>query len=178
MLSHFHADHIGGALDFTLANFVYSKAEYERAQNFSKFKKLTHLYFPALLPTDLAQKAIPYGKKTPLPRLGALSYGYDLFGDESIFVVPLPGHSLGHIGLYIPNADGDEYLLIGDAAWTRSSVLENVMPIKLARKVIFESGEVYRDTLEKLHRLPQEIKLVPCHCHETFLELEIHHHDL
>jgi glyoxylase-like metal-dependent hydrolase (beta-lactamase superfamily II) len=175
VLSHFHADHIGGALDFTSANFVYSRAEYERAQAMSTFQKFRHLYFPALLPTDLAQKAIPYGKKTPLPRLGALSYGYDLLGDESIFVIPLPGHSLGHIGLYLPNVQGEEYLLLGDAAWTRTSVLKNIMPIGLASLIVFENGRTYAETLSKLHVLPKEIKLIPCHCHETLKEHGVQH---
>ena len=178
VLSHFHADHIGGALDFTKSNFVYSRAEYERNRNLSKIGKWRHLYFPELLPTDLEQKAIAYGKKTPLPRLGALSYGYDLFDDESIFVIPLPGHSLGHIGLYLPNVGGEEYLLLGDAAWSRTSILDNVMPIALASVIVFESGKEYKTTLSHLHALPKEIKKIPCHCHQTFTELGGHFHDV
>lgn len=175
VLSHFHADHIGGALDFNHAKFVYSRSEYEHCQNLSQLRKLSHLYFPALLPNDLTHKGVPFGKKTPLPRLGSISEGYDLFGDESVFVVPLPGHTLGHIGLYLPDVRGDEYFLIGDAAWSRSSIVENVMPVRLARLLVFDDSGRYQTTLNQLHNLPQNIKIIPCHCHVTLDEFHQHH---
>ena len=171
VLSHFHADHIAGALDFNHAKFVYSQDEYERCRSYSMFKRLAHLYFPELIPTDLALRAKAYGKKTRLPRLGKFKYGYNLFGDQSVYVVSLPGHSLGHIGLYLPEVQGKEYLLLGDAAWSRASVLENIMPMKFASALVFENTPLYKDTLANVHDLADDMIKIPCHCHKTFTSL-------
>ena len=171
VLSHFHADHVAGAIDFSAAKFVYSHEEYESFQRKSKLSQLLNAYLPALLPQDLRTRTRGYGAKAPIPRLGAGWSGYDFYGDGSMFVVPLPGHSIGHLGLYLPDVGGTEYLLIGDAAWLRSSITDNVMPIPLARLIFHESKE-YKKTLGALHNLRSDIRVVPCHCHDTLTEIQ------
>ncbi len=173
VLSHFHADHVGGALDFTHAKFAYSQAEYEHFEGCSRLGQLSHAYLPALLPTDLRQRKAKPGKKIPLPRLGPWWMGEDLFGDESIFLVPLPGHSIGHMGIYLPNVGGQEFILVGDSVWVQGSIKDNVMPMKMAQ-FFFSNANDYRDNIQRLHNLPTEINVVPCHCHETLKKLGMH----
>lgn len=52
---------------------------------------------------------------------------YDLFGDESIMLIPLPGHSAGMTGVKIQN--GRKYVMIaGDAGYCRHSWERLILP--------------------------------------------------
>ncbi len=174
VLSHFHADHVAGVLDYPSAKLVFSKKEYREMMSHPSLLQLRHAFLPALLPHGMESRNQAYGIKTPLSALGKDWTGYDYFDDGSLFVVPLPGHSVGHLGLYLPDVKGKEYFLIGDAAWLRSSFLENVVPAAFAQHLVFSDPAEYAKTLGKLHQLRSDIAIVPCHCHETLKGLETH----
>ena len=58
---------------------------------------------------------------------GPLWWSYDLFGDETVTLVCLPGHSDGHIGLRIRN--GEKFIILtSDAAYTERSWREDILP--------------------------------------------------
>lgn len=172
ILSHFHADHVAGILDYPSSQVVFSKPEFTHFKKQASFFQVAHGFLEALLPSDLNSRNRAYGKKKPLPSLGRGWSGYDLFADESIFLVPLPGHTLGHLGLYLPDVKGEAYFLVGDAAWLQSSILENVLPVRLVQNLIFYDLEKYESTLDRLHSLSaSKLNLVPCHCHQTLKKM-------
>lgn len=171
MLTHFHADHIAGVLDFPKSKLIFSREEYTFLKNQSRLGQVKHAFLGALLPDDLLSRCQVLGARTALPALGPAFYGFDYFGDQSFFLVPLPGHSIGHMGVYLPDVKGKSYLMIGDAAWLKSSILGEVMPHALAQALVFSNKSEYRKTLHALHEVPKTIEIVPCHCHETLTRL-------
>lgn len=58
---------------------------------------------------------------------GPLWWSYDLFGDETVTLICLPGHTDGHIGLRIKN--GKSFVVLAsDAAYSARSWQEMLMP--------------------------------------------------
>ncbi len=177
ILSHFHADHIAGAADFTKAEYIYSQRELNYFKSLSRVIQVKNGFIGGLLPLDLETRALPADEfPVLLPDLGLGWRGKDLFGDESVFVVPLPGHTLGQLGLYIRDVKGKDYLLVADAAWVTQSYEKNILPMRIAQEVFFQREE-YRSTLSKIHELyckhKQEgrLQIVTCHCDVAFNEM-------
>ena len=181
VLSHFHADHIAGAADFTKAEYIYSQRELNYFKSLSRVIQVKNGFIGGLLPLDLETRALPADEfPVMLPDLGSGWRGKDLFGDESVFVVPLPGHTLGQLGLYIRDVKGKDYLLVADAAWVTQSYEKNILPMRIAQEVFFQREE-YRSTLSKIHELyckhKQEgrLQIVTCHCDVAFNEMTSTH---
>jgi glyoxylase-like metal-dependent hydrolase (beta-lactamase superfamily II) len=106
---------------------------------------------------DLPRVPLP----PPLDRFGV---AHDLFGDGSALVVNLPGHAVGHIGLFIPQSRHAR-LLIGDAAWSRTSIATGTPPPRLTTAIVGET-RAYRETLARLaalHRAWPTLDIVPSH---------------
>ena len=181
VLSHFHADHIAGAADFTRAKYIYSARELSYLKNISRVMQVKSGFIAGLLPIDLENRAMIADEfLIPLPELGPDWKGKDLFGDESVFAVSLPGHTLGQIGLYIREVKGKSYLLVADAAWLTASYQENIPPMRIAQEIFFQRTE-YTHTLTKIHDLycrhkeAGHLEIVTCHCDEAFRRNTLQH---
>lgn len=59
---------------------------------------------------------------------GPFNRSYDLFGDHSLELINLPGHSDGMVAVKITNPDGKYVLLTSDGAYSSRSWREMVMP--------------------------------------------------
>lgn len=174
VVSHFHADHIAGAADFTEAKYIYSQHELNYFKSLNRLLQVKNGFIGGLLPGDFEARGSPADEfVTPLPELGDGWKGKDLFEDESVFAVPLPGHTLGQIGLYVREHQGKGFLLVADAAWLTSSYQENILPMRVAQEVFFHREE-YRATLSKIHdvyckhRHSGKLEIVTCHCDVAF----------
>lgn len=171
-ISHFHADHIAGLIDFPNAHFVCSR---EGLQSFYQRKGVRGLikgYLPALLPDDFENRVSFIEDKIAIPLAKPLlpfSCGYDLFNDGACIAIELPGHAYGHFGLLFHNNDLVNFL-IGDACWTEDAYKLGVKPNPLT-KLIMSDAEQYHMTLDKLASLygqNQSIRLIPSHCKHAF----------
>ncbi|MDG0809166.1 MBL fold metallo-hydrolase [Cohnella rhizosphaerae] len=103
ILSHFHADHIGGARDFPNARFLYPEAAYAPLCRLGPVRSTRAGFLPGLLPDGFAELATPVERAawTQLPGHSPLAGGWDLLGDGSLIAVSLPGHAAGQIGLLL-----------------------------------------------------------------------------
>ncbi len=173
ILSHFHADHIGGASDFSRARYVASRREYDHLVSLGTVSQVRHGFLKALLPESFESRT-RWSDDFPveLKSLGEGWMGNDLLGDGSVFLVPLPGHTLGQMGLYVPSVGGVDYLLVADAAWLTPSFREEIPPMRIT-DLIFHDPPAYRDTLTRIHRLDCEtrlsgrLRILTCHCEEA-----------
>jgi glyoxylase-like metal-dependent hydrolase (beta-lactamase superfamily II) len=120
ILTHFHADHISAARDLVNAQFYACGPAYEELSRSSQLKRILHGVFLDLLPEDFAERLTSF-EETPTVN-GPLGLGpcFDLFGDGSVLIVPLPGHAIGHVGVAFPGAT--PLLYAADAEWLRGAL--------------------------------------------------------
>lgn len=107
--SHMHWDHVSGLADFPDTDVWVQPAEREHAaqghppaflqSQFSGVKRWRELSF------------------LPTPYLGFAAQR-DVFGDGSVVLVPLAGHTAGHVGLFLNLPSGRRYFFTGDVTWT------------------------------------------------------------
>lgn len=99
------------------------------------------------------------------PPVLTFARSHDLFGDGSVVLVDLAGHTPGSVGVLLATDDGP-VLLVGDAAWHGLQV-DNLRQRSgfLGCLVDVDREETWR-TLHRLHVLPSTIPVVPAHDHE------------
>jgi glyoxylase-like metal-dependent hydrolase (beta-lactamase superfamily II) len=114
ILSSVHAQPFRG---FTNATTVVDRREWAAAKVADSKGSLA-----ALEPSLKLQLADLSGR----PPYGAFDHALDLFGDGTVFVVDLSGHSPGTLGLWVSLDDGP-VLLAGDASW----ILDNHQDLAL-----------------------------------------------
>lgn len=104
VLTHLHTDHIGGLAGFPGAEAVVADAEWRRARGLAGRLRG---YVPGQWPEGLEPRRVDLSG----PPVGPFPASLDLAGDGSLRLVPLPGHTPGHLGVLVAGA-----LLGGDAA--------------------------------------------------------------
>lgn len=168
IVSHFHADHVGALRDFPKATFHYLAEGWEVLRGKKGFGAVRRAFLPGLLPADFEARGVAYPSvhETPLPpELAPFTHGLDLFGDETIWAVSLPGHAVGQMGLVARTAAG-LYFLIADACWQSIAYQAYKLPSRLAY-LLFPYPRLYDLTLQHLHRLWQRqtgVHIIPSHC--------------
>lgn len=90
---------------------------------------------------------------------------HDLFGDGSVVLVELAGHTPGSVGVLLATDDGP-VLLIGDAAWHGLQIDKLRQRSGYPGCFADEDREETWRTLHRLHVLPEGIHVVPSHDHE------------
>jgi glyoxylase-like metal-dependent hydrolase (beta-lactamase superfamily II) len=92
ILSHFHADHIAGLLDFPQARILCSAEAYQFVAAAQGFSALRKAFIPALMPADFASRArmLSDFSGAALPFLGPT---LDLFDDGSLLAMPIAAGS-------------------------------------------------------------------------------------
>ena len=170
ILSHFHADHVSGVLDFPGVPVYCSLEGWKALHSRGRLAALRIGLLAELAPSAVSGR-MRFFEDQCGPRANSATgelREYDLFGDGSIGVVELPGHSPGHFGLRFTAEDDRDVMLIGDAAWSTRAVRENNPP-PIWSTAWLGSTRVYRQTLGRLHSLTRampEMAVVPSHCAE------------
>jgi N-acyl homoserine lactone hydrolase len=116
VLSHMHTDHVGGIEPFSNAEIVVARSEWDR---FPGLGGRIRGYLPQHWPAGVEPSPVELHG----PPVGPFSGSLDLAGDGSLLLVPLPGHTPGHIGLLVEAQDGS-YLLGGDVAHSPQELAE------------------------------------------------------
>lgn len=165
IISHFHPDHIGGLKDFTEAKFHCSKEAYSKIKNLSFLQALKEVFFHKLLPTDFEER-VCFIEENPVD-LDYLPFtkGYDLFGDQTLVAIDLPGHAIGQIGLFL-QTDSQAVLMCADACWQSSNYINPEYPYFLA-KLAIHNYQAFIKTLHDLRELKNrnpKIEIIPSHC--------------
>lgn len=176
IISHFHADHVGGLQDFPNAQYICFKSAYEAVKNLRNIAATKAGFLPGLLPTDFDKRAIFTEEKTTVtlsPEYDTFDTGFDLFGDGSLVAVELPGHVTGQLGLFFSDINEQCYFLIADACWLSRAYQQFVQPHPIA-SLIFSSKSDYLDTLQRIHQLHKfnpHLKIIPAHCSDAWQQL-------
>ncbi|WP_299884072.1 N-acyl homoserine lactonase family protein [uncultured Lacinutrix sp.] len=95
-LSHSHFDHTGSASKFSEATWLVQESEY----NF--------------ITSDEQKKGDNYPPIATLTKVKKLNGDHDVFGDGTVIIKSMPGHTPGHQVLYLNLAEAGSILLTGD----------------------------------------------------------------
>ncbi|MBX7192017.1 MAG: MBL fold metallo-hydrolase [Sandaracinaceae bacterium] len=173
IVSHFHADHVAGLIDFPRARFVYHRRALSSFASLGRIRGTAAGFLRALLPRDLEDRARVIhteGEVSPLPSSCApFASGVDLFSDGSVHLVELPGHVEGQLGALVRTDDGSFDFLVADACWTTHALRARRLPHPITR-ALFASYERYGETLGRLADLRErtrDVRIVPSHCDEV-----------
>lgn len=163
VISHFHADHVGGIKDFPNAKKWFSQEAWEHFNSKNNWSGVVSAYLKPLVPKDITANF-------PAKLLREIDwYGFKAWKwEEDLYFVSLPGHSRGQIGLFIKKTNLGNVFLLADASWTIDAIKNKKYPSKIV-KIFVDDYNTLTDTIDKLHnyhKLFPKTLLVPTHCSE------------
>ena len=158
--THAHLDHLGGVLDLPEVP-VWVTAE--EAQLIERGRE------------TLTDEVIPAHAQGVVDQLELLTFAEqpyeifdrhaDLFGDGSVVVVPLPGHTPGSVGVFVTLAGGRRIFHVGDAVNHRRQVV-HLEGRTLAMKRTDSDPSAANAIVGKLHALAEQdptLLILPAH---------------
>jgi N-acyl homoserine lactone hydrolase len=93
-------------------------------------------------------------------------HSLDLFGDGSVVLVPLPGHTDGSTGVFINLRSGKRFFFTGDLTWALEGFQLPAERPWMARKLVDVDEAEVRRSIVKVHLLIQkypDLIVVPAH---------------
>jgi glyoxylase-like metal-dependent hydrolase (beta-lactamase superfamily II) len=171
ILSHMHIDHLAGIQDFSDSTIYINKVEWEFCQKPAD-ELVKHFYMKPLFENinkenvklvDFEANGKPYGP---------FENTIDLFDDESIILVPLPGHTIGQMGLILNISSIERYFLVADAAYVRENYrTERTGAITITHFDV-EQYKKWLPLLKQLEETNPGITILPSHdpaVYETYI---------
>ncbi|MGR5123823.1 MBL fold metallo-hydrolase [Vibrio harveyi] len=179
VLSHFHADHIAAVSEFAHSQLHCQQKGVDALTKSGRVGGVRKGYLKALLPQQLESNlvmhrdfSIPIGEILPHCQ-GVDLLCKDMFNDGLIYMVSLPGHAAGQVGLLAKRELGWLFLL-ADACWLIESLSENIDQHWLAN-MLCDDTQAYKQTLSELRSCYQNthhfVRFVPSHCQATIQQL-------
>ena len=155
LLSHLHWDHVSGIPDLPGVPLLINRVEYDAAKVHTSNTGITPLIWQLMgdNPHELFDCTGP-------AYMGFRS-SYDLFGDGSLVLVPLPGHTPGNTGLFINRADGSRLFLVGDAVWSAENYMSPATMHPILWSAFTSDDASARQTLIDLHHFSHRHPEIP-----------------
>ncbi|MDQ2731853.1 MAG: MBL fold metallo-hydrolase [Armatimonadota bacterium] len=170
VISHMHADHIGGLKDFPHAQYVVTAAAWDHASGIQGWHALRRAFIPSLIPTDFACRAtlLPPFDGSVLPPFGP---NHDLFGDGSLILVPLPGHARGQVGA-LATTSRRRLFLAADSVYFTASIRDQRRPSPITNAFVDDPSAV-GTTIDALYQFSKDnpdVAFLPTHCPDALRE--------
>ncbi len=166
--THAHLDHLGGFLDLPPTPVLMAEPELELVRQGTR-----EVLFEVI--PDHARAVEPMAEVLVFDGGPYESFDRhaDLFGDRSVVVVPLHGHTPGSVGVFINLPDGRRIFHVGDAVNERSQVAELRGRSPGLRRT--DSDRALADSVvAQLHALAlalPELELLPAHERRAWREV-------
>ncbi len=159
VLSHMHWDHVSGVEDFPQAEVLVGREEYQLA---TAGEAPDALFMPEQFDEVKQWRMVDFtdGPYENFER------SQDLFGDGTVVLVPLPGHTPGALGMFVNLNSGKRFLFVGDAAWAIEGFHIPAPKFWVSRLLIdHDSAETARTLLRvaRLMRHDPDLIVVPAH---------------
>lgn len=127
ILTHFHADHVGGLADLPGTRILTSRPAWDAVKRRGRTGNALAGVFDRLLPEDLERRLAFFDASGQVQAPFGLGPAWDIAGDGSLLVVDLPGHHDGHVGLCFPKR-AQPLLYATDVQWLLRAILEDRAP--------------------------------------------------
>lgn len=167
ILTHSHWDHISGLEDFPGVEVLMPPTELE----FIRQRRM-----PGLIDEMIDKLNVRTFNFISRPYENFTS-SYDLFGDGSVVMVPLPGHTDGSLGVFVNLPSGKRFFFTGDLTWSIEGLRLPAERPWLARRLVDYDEDAVRRSIVKVHELMQkypDMIVVPAHdrrIHESVASL-------
>lgn len=157
--THIHVDHAGGLVDLPDAPVLLAQEEIDLA------RELADDHVLHVIPAHA--RAIE-GRTTPIPfelaPYETFDRSHDVFGDGSVVIVPMPGHTPGSVGVFITFA-GRRIFHVGDVVHDDAGYLDRVAKPPLMRPTDHDPVAADRMVahLAALHEAQPDLHILPAH---------------
>jgi glyoxylase-like metal-dependent hydrolase (beta-lactamase superfamily II) len=158
-LTHAHWDHTSGLTDLPHPRVILGPGEQDFVQHFSPTRP------PLVRPDHLADATVE-SFAWDGPPYENFPTSHDWFGDGSIVLVPLPGHTPGSVGIFVSTVSDRRLFFVGDAAWSLDGIQLPSHKARPLSRLTDENASLVSDTLWRLHHLQAHdpaLILVPAH---------------
>ena len=163
IITHAHWDHVSGLPDLG-ASVILSKEEEAFIESGDEATTLI--------------RSLPGVRYEPYNYLHGAYLGFepslDYYGDGSIVLVPVPGHTPGSIIAFVNTSDGKRYALIGDLVWQKEGVDLPAERPWISRRLVDKDPEQVRAAIVHMHRLQKQLPdliVVPAHDQRVWEQL-------
>lgn len=101
------------------------------------------------------------------PPVLTFEHSHDLFGDGSVVIVDMPGHTPGSVGILLALENNDRVLLAGDAIWhnRQAELIRQKAPFP-GLLADFDRDAAFA-TIHRIHALPRDLVVIPSHDHRA-----------
>lgn len=127
IVTHFHADHIGGLRNLPDAQILCSQKAWHAYRNNSATKNAMRGVFAGLMPDDIEKRLRFFEDFSSVPAPNGLVSGWDIAADASVLAIDLPGHLDGHVGLCFQGPP-TPLLYATDTQWLIRAIIEDRLP--------------------------------------------------
>jgi glyoxylase-like metal-dependent hydrolase (beta-lactamase superfamily II) len=168
IVTHAHWDHTSGLTDLHHPRVLLGPGELAFARAWPKDE-------PPAVMADHLNDARVESVTFDGPAYENFPASHDVFGDGSVVLVPLPGHTPGSLGVFLNGVHGRRLLFIGDAAWSRSGVTLPSHKLKPLSHLVDADPDALSQTLWRLHALHERepgLIIVPAHDAEASAEVD------
>ncbi len=160
LISHCHWDHASGLGDFPGATVSVPPAELEVIHHAGDG-------FGGAWPSQVNVPGIKWQtyEFKPVPFEG-FSASLDWFGDGSVVLVPLSGHTEGSVGVFVKVDSGRRYFLVGDAVWRAAALKDGRPKFWLARWLVDHDVEQTQHVIDQIRAAAErnaDLTVVPAH---------------
>ncbi len=158
-LSHLHWDHASGIEDFPNARIFTAREEQKAAADLANADVYLRSQFDA---GTVRWNIVEFIER---PYMG-YSRSHDVFGDGSVVIVPMFGHTPGSIGLFVNLQDGRQFLFSGDTTWAREGFTLPADKFIVASKLVDHDPVATRREIVRVHKLMRlfpNLVVVPAH---------------
>jgi glyoxylase-like metal-dependent hydrolase (beta-lactamase superfamily II) len=172
IISHFHADHIGGLCDFPNATFYCSQDALKQFLKIPTSIAFTKGILKNLVPIDFHDRIQIIEEISKSNTHPIFNQTFDLFSDQSIGIVSLPGHAAGQIGILLRTSKRN-YFLVADAVWNREAFINDRLPNSIVR-LFFHSWKDYKKSILKIKKFSYanpDAAIIPSHCWASYEKL-------
>jgi glyoxylase-like metal-dependent hydrolase (beta-lactamase superfamily II) len=126
VMTHMHYDHTGAVAQLPRSTFVVNAREWQAAVDGGFLQGYRHQLFDQGYEWRTLDFDAPQ-----VDSFASFGRAIDLFGDGSVRLLSTPGHSKGHMSVLLRLRSGRELLLTADAAFSRRSIDEELVPVFL-----------------------------------------------
>ena len=147
ILTHFHVDHISALARFPNARLIACQQTFENVRTRSIWANIHRGIFPELLPNDMTVRLENVFDKPQVNGPLGLGLAYDIFEDNRILAIRLPGHAEGHFGLCFPQLERP-MLYAADVQWVTAALTRG--PIGYPGRLVAEDPHAQRESTAKI----------------------------